>query len=71
MVELKDFIYELHRYANQTHTLKDKYEKLTESEKDMVMEAAPENLQSPDEVFHPVFQWLETMHNRFSVKDGE
>lgn len=33
MTELKNFMYELHRYADQTHTLKDAYEKLPEAEK--------------------------------------
>lgn len=64
MQELQDFIYELQRYADQTHVLKDKFEKLSEAEKEMVMNAAPPSLYSPQEYFQPVYQWLEAVHKR-------
>ncbi|MFS0752005.1 hypothetical protein [Oceanobacillus sp. 1P07AA] len=58
-MELQDFIYELHKYAEQTHVLKDKFEKLSETEKQLVMNAAPDSLKTPNEYFHPVYEWLE------------
>lgn len=62
-MNLQDFIYELHRYADQAHVLKDKYEKLSETEKALVMDAAPPSLRTPEEHFQPVYQWLETINN--------
>jgi len=44
MQELQDFIYELYRYADQTHVLKDKYKKLSKAEKEMIRNAAPPSL---------------------------
>ncbi|CDQ40282.1 MULTISPECIES: hypothetical protein [Virgibacillus] len=64
MTELKDFVYELHRYADQTHTLKDKYEKLTDDEKEFVMSTAPEDIETPNQQHHPVFSWLENLQNQ-------
>ncbi|OZU90480.1 hypothetical protein CIL03_04860 [Virgibacillus indicus] len=71
MTELKEFIYELQRYANQTHILRDHYEKLSESEKKLVMEAAPESLKSPREHFQPVFTWLENVHDKLGITHEE
>ncbi|CDO02401.1 multi-sensor signal transduction multi-kinase [Oceanobacillus picturae] len=71
MTELKNFLYELHRYADQTHTLKDAYEKLPEAEKQKVMKTAPASVRSPEEFFHPVFSWLESMHSEFEVENEE
>ncbi|WP_404459111.1 hypothetical protein [Oceanobacillus kapialis] len=71
MTELKNFMYELHRYADQTHTLKDAYEKLSEEEKHKIMEAAPASVRSPEEFFHPVFSWLESVHSKFEVENEE
>ncbi|WP_067730074.1 hypothetical protein [Oceanobacillus damuensis] len=62
-MNLQDFVYELHRYAEQTHVLKDKFEKLTETEKKLVMDAAPPDLRTPEEYFQPVYDWLETVNN--------
>ncbi|WP_042223948.1 hypothetical protein [Oceanobacillus manasiensis] len=71
MTELKNFMYELHRYADQTHTLKDAYEKLSQEEKQQVMDTAPSSIRSPEQFFHPVFSWLESMHNEFEVKNED
>jgi hypothetical protein len=71
MEELNDFLYELKKYAGQTHTLKDKYEKLSEMEKKTVMDAAPDNLKSPDQFFQPVFEWLETMYEEMGIREEE
>ncbi|WP_249869934.1 hypothetical protein [Oceanobacillus saliphilus] len=61
-MKLQDFVYELHRYADQTHVLKDKFEKLSDTEKKLVMDAAPPGLSTPEEYFQPVYQWLETVN---------
>jgi len=71
MEELNDFLYELKKYAGQTHTLKDKYEKLSEMEKKTVMDAAPDDFKSPDQYFQPVFEWLETMYEEMDIKEEE
>ncbi|WP_010649602.1 hypothetical protein [Oceanobacillus massiliensis] len=63
-MKLQDFVYELHRYAEQTHVLKDKYEKLSENEKILVMDAAPPSLKTPQEYFQPVYEWLESVNKR-------
>ncbi|GAB3068373.1 hypothetical protein [Virgibacillus ainsalahensis] len=68
MIELKSFMHELERYADQTHNLKDKFEMLSEAEKEMVMEAAPASLKQPDEYFHPVYEWLENMRTNLDGK---
>ncbi|MFC4024263.1 hypothetical protein ACFOUV_10705 [Oceanobacillus longus] len=62
-MNLQDFIYELHRYAEQTHVLKDKFEKLSETEKALIMDAAPPGLKTPEEYFEPVYQWLENVNH--------
>lgn len=67
MLELKDFVYELHRYAGQTHTLKDKFEKLTEAEKGMVLKHAPVNQPTPEEHYKLVFHWLEKVQDEVGV----
>lgn len=59
MIELKDFVYELQRYADQTHILKDKFEKLPEEQKAAVLKYAPENQPNPEEHYRLVFKWLE------------
>jgi hypothetical protein len=69
MEELNDFLYELKNYAGQTHALKDKYEKLSEAEKKIVMDAAPDSLKSPDQYFQPVFKWLETMYETIDIRE--
>ncbi|MBR3120025.1 hypothetical protein [Oceanobacillus profundus] len=62
MQELQNFVYELQRYADQTHTLKDAFEKLSETEKELVMNVAPPRLKAPNEYFQPVYEWLEAIH---------
>ncbi|GAB3793025.1 hypothetical protein [Virgibacillus kimchii] len=69
MEEINDFLYELKKYAGQTHSLKETYEKLSEAEKRKVMDAAPNSLQSPEEIFQPVFEWLETMYTKVDIKE--
>ncbi|MBM7598759.1 hypothetical protein JOC34_001116 [Virgibacillus halotolerans] len=71
MTELKDFMYELGRYAEQMHVLKDRYENLTEAEKKLVMEEAPEDLSSPQERFVQVFRWMEELQERLGIENEE
>jgi hypothetical protein len=71
MEALEDFLYELKKYAGQTHTLKETYEKLNEAEKRKVMDAAPDSLQTPEEVFQPVFTWLESMYKILDIEEDE
>ncbi|WP_244527647.1 hypothetical protein [Virgibacillus chiguensis] len=66
MTEYSDFMYELHKYATQTHALKDKFEKLSAEEKQVVIHAAPEEITNPERIHHPVFQWLENLQNKNS-----
>lgn len=67
MIELQDFVYELHRYADQTHVLKDKFEKLPEAEKAMVLKHAPANQPTPEEHYKLVFNWLEKIQAEANV----
>ena len=62
MKELQDFIYELHRYADQTHILKDAYERLNDEAKQKLMALAPDSLRTPSEYFNPVYEWLEAVN---------
>ncbi|WP_404452434.1 hypothetical protein LG329_18905 [Virgibacillus necropolis] len=71
MIELKDFVYELHRYADQTHILKDKYEKLSNEEKIMILKTAPVNQPTPEEHYELVFRWLEKVQSEFGVTEKE
>ncbi|ASN05924.1 hypothetical protein [Virgibacillus necropolis] len=71
MLELKDFVYELHRYADQTHILKDKYEKLSEAEKAMVVKHAPINQPTPEEHYELVYRWLEKVQSEVGVVEKE
>ncbi|MFZ3579673.1 hypothetical protein [Virgibacillus sp. DJP39] len=71
MVELKDFVYELQRYADQTHVLKDKFEKLSEDEKVMVLRNAPENQPTPEEHYKLVFKWLSKVQEAAGVVQKE
>lgn len=71
MTELKDFMYELGRYAEQMHVLRDRYENLTEAEKKLVMEEAPEDLSSPQERFVQVFRWMEELQERLGIENEE
>jgi len=71
MEELNDFLYELKKYAGQTHMLKEKYEKLNEAEKKKVMDAAPDNVRAPDQFFQPVFDWLEAMYESMDINEEE
>jgi hypothetical protein len=71
MTELKDFMYELGRYAEHMHILKDRFESLTEVEKKLVMEEAPDGLRSPEERFVLVHQWMEALHNRLGIENEE
>ncbi|MBY7143793.1 hypothetical protein KFZ56_12200 [Virgibacillus sp. NKC19-3] len=68
-MELHAFMSELRGYAEQTHELKDHYEKLSETEKKLVMDAAPDHLDSPEEIFHPVFRWLQNLQNELDMKN--
>ncbi|TQS75720.1 hypothetical protein DX933_05455 [Ornithinibacillus gellani] len=69
MSELNDFLYELNRYAQQAHILKDCYEKLTESEKKLVMDQAPAQQLPPDTFFHQSIDWVEAMHEILGTDD--
>lgn len=71
MTELKDFMYELGRYAEQMHILKDRYENLSDSEKRLLMEEAPEGLSSPEERFQQVHEWMEDLHQRLGIENRE
>lgn len=71
MIELQDFVYELQRYADQTHVLKDKFEKLPETQKKMVLENAPANQPTPEEHYRLVFSWLEKVQAETGVAEKE
>ncbi|MFD1037131.1 hypothetical protein ACFQ3N_01640 [Virgibacillus byunsanensis] len=64
MTELNDFMYELNGFASQSHILKDKYDKLTDSEKKMVMNLADSKQTTPPELFQQVITWMEAMHEQ-------
>ncbi|MFC3039911.1 hypothetical protein ACFOGI_06565 [Virgibacillus xinjiangensis] len=63
MQHLQIFINELEKHAQQTHRLKDQFEKLSDSEKELVMTAAPHSLKEPQEYYIPVYKWLENLQN--------
>lgn len=71
MIELDDFVYELERYADQTHNLKDKFEKLPEEQKAVVLKYAPENQPTPEEHYKLVFNWLEKVQAEAGVVEKE
>ncbi|AIF43916.1 hypothetical protein [Virgibacillus sp. SK37] len=71
MVELDDFLYDFHRFANETHNLKDKYEKLPPDVKQKIIDAAPESIKSPNELYHSVFTWLERIDKEMNVTDRD
>ncbi|MGY0692216.1 hypothetical protein ACW2QC_05400 [Virgibacillus sp. FSP13] len=64
--ELKDFLYELKNYADQTHILKDKYEKLPDNEQKLVMQHTPDAHLSPLTQDKLVFRWLGSMQSGLS-----
>ncbi|MEN1967044.1 hypothetical protein WMZ97_03100 [Lentibacillus sp. N15] len=66
--ELKDFLYELGNYVDKTHTLKDKYETLTDEEKALVMEHAPIDQLSPMAQDKLAFEWLSAMQQSMSAQ---
>jgi len=70
MIELKDFIYELQQYAGQTHVLKDHYDKLSAEEKKLVMDLAPEDQATPEELFKQVFLWVESVQKQLVADDN-
>ncbi|WP_153462455.1 hypothetical protein [Sediminibacillus terrae] len=41
MLELQDFLYELNKYMDQSSTLKDAFNRLTETEKQLVLSQSP------------------------------
>ncbi|MFC2950271.1 hypothetical protein [Virgibacillus sediminis] len=63
MEHLKVFMNELEKFAQQTHSLKDQFEKLSDSEKELVMKAAPHSIKEPQEYYTPVYKWLENLQN--------
>jgi len=69
MIELKDFIYELQQYAGQTHVLKDHYDKLSAEEKKLVMDLAPDDHATPEELFKQVFLWVESVQKQLVADD--
>lgn len=69
MIELKDFIYELQNFAGQTHVLKDHYDKLSDEEKKLVMDLAPAEHATPEELFKQVFSWVESVQNHLVADD--
>lgn len=71
MTELKDFMYELGRYAEQMHILKDGYQSLSESEKKLIMEEAPDGLSSPEERFLLIHEWMENLHKRLGIENRD
>ncbi|GGB53375.1 hypothetical protein F3157_20985 [Virgibacillus dakarensis] len=68
-IELKDFLYELGKYADQTHILKDKYEKLADDEKVFVLQHSPDNQLSPIVQDKLAFDWLSTMQQEIGAAD--
>lgn len=69
--EIQDFLYELNKYTTQAHTLKDCFEKLSDSEKDMIMNHAPEMKEPPDIAFQQTVQWLQSLNAYFAVTADE
>lgn len=71
MTELKNFMYDLGTYAEHMHVLKDSFQSLSESEKKLVMEEAPEELGSPEERFVLVYRWIESLQERLGIENEE
>lgn len=71
MIELKDFIYELQQYAGQTHILKDHYDKLSANEKKLVMDLAPDEHATPEDLFKLVFRWVEAVQTQLVADDEQ
>lgn len=69
--ELEGFMYELGRYAEHMHVLRDTFESLSESERQLIMEEAPEQLKSPEERFVLVYDWMDKLHKRLGIKNEQ
>ena len=65
--QLQDFLYELNRYTTQAHILKDTYDKLSEAEKQRLMNHAPITSDPPDVLFEQTVEWIESLNEHFGV----
>lgn len=71
MDELRNFIYELRGFAQQSHDLKDAYDMLTEEQKQMIMDLSPGDRLSPEQLFQEAFQWFETVEQAELIPDDQ
>lgn len=71
MSDIQDFFYELNRYTTQAHTLKDCYDKLSESEKQLIMSHAPVMTDPPNIMFEHTVEWVRSLHEHFAVGEKE
>jgi len=67
MSDIQDFIYELNQYTTQAHALRDSYNKLSESEKKLIMDLAPKTIDSPNVKFEQTVEWLRFLQDYFAV----
>ncbi|SDJ75805.1 hypothetical protein [Sediminibacillus albus] len=68
MQQLQDFLYELNKYMDQTSVLKDSYNRLTDSEKNLVLSQSPTN-QSPDKLSEDATKWLSAMQKEMGINN--
>ncbi|MBU5468406.1 hypothetical protein KQI49_16400 [Virgibacillus sp. MSJ-26] len=71
MTDVQDFLYELNRYTTQAHSLRDSYNKLNDSEKQLIMDLAPKAVESPNAKFEQTVEWLRFLQNYFAVGEKE
>ncbi|WP_164669201.1 hypothetical protein [Virgibacillus doumboii] len=68
-MESEDFLYELQKHFKQTHILKDAYERLSPSEKEMVKKQLPPNQPLPLDHYQQVYEWYKNMQQLLNVTD--
>ncbi|WP_371068437.1 hypothetical protein [Sediminibacillus sp. JSM 1682029] len=70
MLELQDFLYELNKYMDQSSTLKDAFNRLTETEKQLVLSQSPTHT-SPVELAENAIKWHTAMQKEMGVTGEE
>ncbi|QTM99256.1 hypothetical protein ERJ70_08040 [Sediminibacillus dalangtanensis] len=70
MLELQDFLYELNKYMDQSSILKDAYNRLSDTEKQLVLSQSPTQT-PPDELAENATKWLSAMQKEMGVTGDE
>lgn len=66
LVELKDFLYELNNFTTQAHTLKDCYDKLSDSEKQFIKDHSPATSDPPHVIFENTIELVRALNEHLA-----